>query len=176
VGRTTGRKNGPLGHIAIEILEILANVVDYRSGRLEPSLAYLMRRLKRSKDAVVRALAALRSHGFLTWLRRFEPTGHEGRGPQIRQTSNAYRLALPARALRLLGIHGQDVPLPEDFTHEREARAMEIAAMKAGLSLEELAIVEVDDTRLGSLLAAMGRRVDLRESGKRSGIGSTDFI
>jgi pyrroloquinoline quinone (PQQ) biosynthesis protein C len=30
-----------------------------------------MRRVKRSKDAVVRALANVRSHGFLDWLRRW---------------------------------------------------------------------------------------------------------
>jgi hypothetical protein len=31
-----------------------------------------MGRVKRSKDAVVRALANLRTHGFLDWLRRWE--------------------------------------------------------------------------------------------------------
>jgi hypothetical protein len=62
-----------------------------------------MRKLRRSKDAVVRALQALRAHGFLDWLRRYVPTGQEGRGPQVKQTSNAYRLSMPARAMRLLG-------------------------------------------------------------------------
>lgn len=167
MGRTKGRRNGPLGHVGIELLELLVNLVDYRTGRLEPSVAYLMERLKRSKDAVVRALHALRAHGFLDWLRRFEPTGREGRGPQVRQTSNAYRLAMPTRALRLLGVHGQDAPVPEDYTDERETRAMEIAAMKAGLSLDELALVEVDDDRLGGLLAQLGRLVSERESVRR---------
>jgi hypothetical protein len=50
-----------------------------------------------------RALQALRAHGFLDWLRRYVPTGQEGRGPQVKQTSNAYRLSMPARAMRLLG-------------------------------------------------------------------------
>jgi hypothetical protein len=175
VGRASGRKNGPLGHVAIEILELMTNVVSFRTGRLEPSLAYLMKRLRRSKDAVVRALSALREHGFVNWLRRFEAVEAEGPGPRIKQVSNAYQLALPPRALRLLGIHGQNAPMPEDLTAEREARAMEIAAMKVGLSLEEFAVLEVDDNRLGSLLAQMGRRLDLRESGKRSVTGSTIF-
>jgi hypothetical protein len=166
-GRVAGRRNGPLGHVGVEVLELLANVVSFKTGRLEPSVAWLMDRLKRSKDAVVRALHALRQHGFLDWLRRYEPTGREGRGPQIRQTSNAYRLSIPPRALRLLGIHGQDAPLPEDFTHEREARAIEIAAMKAGLSLEELAVVEVDDGPLARALAGLGRLVQERESAKQ---------
>jgi hypothetical protein len=166
-GRAAGRRNGPLGHVAIEVLDLLANIVNYRSGRLEPSVAWLMERLKRSKDAVVRALQALRAHGFLDWLRRYEPTGCEGRGPQVRQVSNAYRLSLPARALRLLGVHGQDVPLPDDLAQEREVQAMEVAAMKAVLSLEELAVVEVDDDSLGRLLAQLGRHVQERESASR---------
>ena len=71
-GRQRGHRNGPLGHVGLEVLDLLANLVSYRSGRLEPSIAYLMGKLKRSKDAVVRALAALREHGFLDWLRRHE--------------------------------------------------------------------------------------------------------
>ena len=102
-GRQAGRRNGPLGHIAIEVLELLGNLISYRTGRLEPALVTLMRKLRRSRDAVVRALAALRAHGFLDWLRRYEPTEREGRGPQVRQVSNAYRLSLPARAAQLLG-------------------------------------------------------------------------
>jgi hypothetical protein len=167
VGRARWRRNGPLGHVAIEVLELLTNIVDFRSGRLEPAVAFLMKRLRRSKDAVVRALAALREHGFLDWLRRFEPVEREGPGPRIRQVANAYRLLIPPRALRLLGIHGQDVPMPDDVVHEREAQAVEIAAMKAGLSLEELAVVEVDDGPLGRLLAQMGRRVSQCESARQ---------
>lgn len=167
VGRVAGRRNGPLGYVAIEVLDLLANVVNYRTGRLEPSVSWLMDRLRRSKDAVVRALEALRVHGFLDRLRRYEPTGCEGRGPQVRQVSNAYRLVMPPRALRLLGIHGQDVPLPDDLAQEREARAIEVAAMKAGLALDELAVVEVDDDSLGRLLAQLGRHVQERESARQ---------
>jgi hypothetical protein len=109
-GRPTGRRNGPLGHIALEVLEYLSHLVCYRTGRLEPSVAYLMERLRRSKSAIHEALNALRAHGFLDWLRRFEPTGREGRGPQVRQVSNAYRMSLPPRAARLIGA---PPPLPD---------------------------------------------------------------
>lgn len=163
-GRAAGRRNGPLGHVGIEVLELLANLVSYRTGRLEPSVAYLMERLRRSKDAVVRALHVLRSHGFLDWLRRFEPTGREGRGPQVRQVSNAYRLTIPPKALRLLGARGEPAPLPDDLVQEREAQTVEIAAMKASLSLEELATVELEDSKLAKLVAQLGRRVRERES------------
>ena len=49
-----------------------------------------MRALRRSRDVVVKALARLRQHGFLNWIRRIEPTGIEdGSGPRVRQIPNA---------------------------------------------------------------------------------------
>lgn len=166
--RAHGRRNGALGHVALELLELLGNLVSFKTGRLEPSVAFLMDRLKRSRDAVVRALQALRTHGFLDWLRRYEPTGCEGRGPQVRQVSNAYRLVLPPRAARLLGVQAEAVPLPDDLAQELEARRQELAALKAALPLDELAALEVDDGPLGRLLAELGRLVQERESGRQT--------
>jgi hypothetical protein len=80
--RGVGERNGPLGHVALEILRLFARTVHYRTGRLDPSYAYICRQINRSKDAVHRALQALKAHGFLDWLRRYEPTEGEGRGPQ----------------------------------------------------------------------------------------------
>ena len=64
--RRKGRRCGPLGSVAIEVLEYFANLVDVRTGRLEPSIDTLMRRLRRSRDAIVRALKNLRTHGSST--------------------------------------------------------------------------------------------------------------
>lgn len=166
LGRRKGQRNGPLGHVALEALELLSHLVRYRTGRLEPSLAYLTRTLRRSRGAVVRALAALRAHGFLDWLRRYEPTGRQGRGPQVRQVANAYRLSLPARALRLMGRLGQPAPVPDDLHHAQEAQATERRAHKASLPLDELARHEVEDDRLARLLASMGRAVEARGQGR----------
>jgi hypothetical protein len=167
-GRQRGRRTGPLGHVALEVLELLANLTDHRSGRLEPSLAYLMRQLRRSRDAIVRGLAALRAHGFADWMRRFERVEAEGPGPRVRQVSNAYRLVLPPRAARLLGARGQDVPLPDDVAQAQEDRREAVAALKASLGLDELPLVEVADDPLRRALAAMGRELEKRESGRRS--------
>ena len=60
-GRPAGRRNGPLGHVGLEVLELLGNLVSFRTGRLEPSLDTLTRLLRRSRAAVVRALRALRA-------------------------------------------------------------------------------------------------------------------
>ena len=169
--RRAGQRNGPLGHVALEVLELLGHLVSYRTGRLEPSLEYLMRTLRRSKDAIVRALRSLRDHGFLDWLRRYVPTGQEGRGPQVRQTSNAYRLALPAQALRLLGRLMQATPVPDDVSHTQEQHKAEQEAYRASLPLDEFAVLEVEDDRLGRLLASLGRSVQERESARQ-----TEFI
>ncbi len=163
-GRRKGQRNGPLGHVGLEVLELLANLVSYRTGRLEPSYAYLMAKLKRSKDAVSQALTALREHGFLDWLRRHEAIELvEGPGPRVRQVSNAYRLSLPARAARLLGrLTGSTPPLPDDLTQEHEERAAWIADHKASLPLAELPLVEVEDDRLARVLGELGRAVEAR--------------
>ncbi len=163
-GRQAGRRRGPLGHVALEVLELLANLVSYRSGRLEPAITYLMGRLKRSKDAVVRALAALREHGFLDWLRRHEAVELvEGPGPRVRQVSNAYRLSLPARAAQLLGRWLSAAPtLPDDVMQAQEDRAAYLAQHKAALPLSELPLAEVEDDRLARVLGELGRAVEAR--------------
>jgi hypothetical protein len=133
-GKKAGARSGPLGGVALEVLRELLRLVDYRTGRLEPALTTLMARTRRSKDAVVRALKALRRHGFLDWLRRYESTGTKGAGPQVRQISNAYRLSLPPAAERLLGRAGEDAPPPEDLEHAHETRQAE---RRAQLAAEE---------------------------------------
>jgi hypothetical protein len=174
VGRKAGRRRGPLGHVALEVLELLANLVSHRSGRLEPSYAYLMRTLRRSKDAVHQALLALREHGFLDWLRRHERVEvlEDAPGPRVRQVSNAYRLSLPAKAARLLRhfLLGK-TPLPDDMAVEREERAAWLREHKAGLSLSELPLAEVGDDRLARVLGELGRVVEARARAVRGALG-----
>lgn len=164
-----GSRNGPLGGVALEVLELLANVISYKTGRLDPSIDWMMERLKRSRDAIVRALAALRTHGFLDWLRRYVPTGNKGRGPQVVQTSNAYRLALPPRAQRLLGRYGVEAPAPDDDTHRRAQQAAEIERHVASLDLVQRVLFEGDaDDPLTKALAKWADRLQQRESAKRT--------
>ena len=176
VGRQAGRRRGPLGHVGLEVLDLLANLVSHRSGRLEPSYAYLMRTLRRSKDAVHRALKALREHGFLDWLRRHEKVEvlEDVPGPRVRQVSNAYRLSLPARAARLLGHWLDAPPVPDDVAQEREDRVAYLAEHKASLPLAELPLAEVEDDRLARVLGELGRAVEARARAAQVGRAAQD--
>lgn len=166
--RQKGERTGPLGSVAIEVLEYFVNLVDFRTGRLEPSLDTIMGKVRRSRDAVVRALKALRAHGFLDWLRRYEPTDREGSGPQVRQASNAYRLSLPEKALRLLGRFGKAPPSPDDHVAAQAARMAELDAYRKALPLDELALFEAGDNPLGQALARLARSMKQRESAKQT--------
>ena len=170
-----GRRNGPLGSIALEILALFGNLVSYKTGRLDPSLDWIMGTLKRSRDAVVRALKALRDHGFLNWLRRFEPIPSGDRGPQVRQVSNAYRLSAPRRALALLGRWSGRPALPDDDKAARTDRKVIEAEHVASLDLEAFATFQLGDSPLGRALAQMGKAIDLRESARRTEFQSTIY-
>ena len=167
VNRKPGSRYGPLGMVALEVLRELMRLVDFKTGRLEPAIETIMGRLRRCRDAVVRALARLRDHGFLDWLRRYEATGEAGsRGPQVKQITNAYTLMLPKAALRLLGAAFGPAPAPVD---EEERRAAMVAQARA---------YAVDDPQnpdgaVGRAAQTLGRKVAERESAKRteSGLG-----
>lgn len=166
--RQKGERSGPLGSVALDVLRLFVNLIDFRTGRLEPSIATIMDRLGRSRDTIVRALKNLRAHGFIDWLRRYERTGNDGRGPQVQQTSNAYRLSLPEKARQFLGRLGKAPPLPDDHSAAQEARAAELDAYRKALPLDEMALSEVGDTPLGQALATLGRMVQKRESDKQT--------
>ena len=158
-----GKRSGPLGFVALEVLRDLLRLIDYRTGRLEPSIETLMGRLRRSRDAIVRALANLRTHGFLDWLRRWEPTGALN-GPKVKQATNAYRLVLPPAAARLLGFLASPPPEPDDASAAREARKAAQAAMIAALPLDEQPAASGLSGPLAAALARLGRGVMSRSA------------
>ena len=166
-GRQPGKRSGPLGPIGLEVLRELMRLIDYRTGRLEPSITGLMGRLRRSRDAIVRALANLRAAGFLDWLRRWEPTGRD-EGPQVRQASNAYRLTLPPAALRLLGRLAEPTPAPDDDAQRREDHGAAQRAMIDGLPLWEQGTAAAGRSGLGDALDRLGAVLAGCESAKQT--------
>lgn len=175
-GKTT---HGALSHVALEILELFVRLVDHKTGRLDPSIETMMDRLKRSRAAIVNGLAQLRRHGFLDWLRRFVPIEGEGRGPRVRQYSNAYRLALPEAAKRLCRwLMGS--PPPDDFAHATAQRAANWTAyVRAHPPYEQPHLTMGADNPLANVLASLGRKVfgvNERESGSQTESPSQLFI
>ena len=162
-----GERNGPLGPVALQVLRYFVNLVDFKTGRLEPSIETIMGKIRRSRDAVVRALKNLRAHGSLDWLRRYEPTGNES-GPQVQQASNAYRLSLPEKARQLLGRFGKSPPPPDDHGQEQKVWTDAIAAYRASLPMEDRMRMDSDNPALTEALIKLGKSVNKRESAIRT--------
>jgi len=142
-----GKKNGPLGHVGIEVLAQLYRMVDFRTGRLEPSIERLCSELRRSRGAVVAALSRLRHHGFVDWIRRAEPTDNGGAGPQIRQITNAYWLCLPACAAASVGQSLATVPTPDCELARQERDRAELKSMLAQLGLGDRSVASAQTLR-----------------------------
>ncbi|EPR18635.1 hypothetical protein M527_12420 [Sphingobium indicum IP26] len=149
----TARENGKrvLGRTALQILEFLANLAAY-SGRVEPSYRYIMEQVGCCKDSITRALKALHAHGFLEWVRRYIPTG-KNEGPQVQQTTNAYRIKLPALAKRLLERKKETSPIPDDVEWEAIQRARAVEAMRSTLTMREQLAMDFDDPAMAELMA-----------------------
>ena len=171
-----GERSGPLGSVALDVLRLFVNLIDFRTGRLEPSITTIMARLGRSRDTIVRALKNLRAHGFIDWLRRYEPTGNEGRGPQVQQASNAYRLSLPEKARQFLGRLGKAPPPPVDHGQDQRAWSEQIDAYRQALPLDERTQLDVGDTPFGAALVGMAKALMKRESDNQTESPSSSIL
>lgn len=88
VGKQPGRM-GPLGPHTYHVLEAMLGLVDFATGRLEPTYETLMDATGYARSTIGKALRRLRAHGFLDWVRRSRAVStEEGRARE--QTSNAY--------------------------------------------------------------------------------------
>lgn len=90
---------GGISFGAIRLMEVLVAIAARYEGRLEPSAEWLGDALNVPAKSIHAWKEQLKRHGFLTWQRRYVETGQQGqRGPQVRQTSNAYVLTIPQAA------------------------------------------------------------------------------
>lgn len=156
--RKKGQPWGPLGPIGLELLDALYDLVDYRSGRLDPSINFLCAKIRRSKKAVIDAMRRLKENGFVDWIRRTEPIDNPGAGPQIKQASNAYWFGLPAKAAALVArILGRGAPKPDDQLQREAEDAAAVETMLAQAGPEAAARFIAGDSAIGDALAAFGR-------------------
>ena len=157
--KEAGKKNGPLGHVGLEVLAELHRLVDFKTGRLDPAISTICDRIKRSRPAVVAALARLKAHGFLDWIRPAEPTGTEGSGPQVKQITNAYWLTLPDCAAQWLRRSIGEAPEPDCEATRRASQRAELDEMLGQLPLGDQASMLTDDPDLERLLRSLGNSI-----------------
>ncbi|MCZ4341499.1 hypothetical protein O4H52_07800 [Sphingomonadaceae bacterium G21617-S1] len=156
--RKQGQPWGPLGPIGLELLDALYDLIDYRSGRLDPSINFLCAKIRRSKKAVIDAMRRLKENGFVDWIRRTEPIDNPGPGPQVKQATNAYWFGLPAKAAALVArILGRGAPKPDDQVQREADEEASVSAMLEEAGPEAAARFIAGDSPLGDALAALGR-------------------
>lgn len=167
-----GSRLGPIGDTGIRVLHtLLTRCCDFKTGRCEPSIETLMRYTRYARATVVHALARLRKHGFLDWVRRTRKTENErGEGPQVAQETNAYFFELtrlPGRVFKrfkqLLG--GRAAAQAERQRQKDEARReAELAATP--LSRLGTALAGETDSELAALLDRLGEAIEARDRAK----------
>ena len=129
-------RGGLLGRPALAVLRALAEVIDYGTGRLCPSWAWLEARTGYCHDSVWRALRRLHQAGLVAWIGRYQPTGlGRERGPQVAQTSSAYALRLPPELAAIVATMPSTEALAREAARRRqEARAGRLASWREALA------------------------------------------
>jgi hypothetical protein len=89
--RQPGRQDGALGRNGLAVLHALIfDILNYKSGRLEPSYAKIALKACISVRSVARGLVNLKAAGVLHWLRRCSPSADELGRFRLKQDTNAY--------------------------------------------------------------------------------------
>ncbi|MBB5712364.1 helix-turn-helix domain-containing protein [Sphingomonas xinjiangensis] len=143
----------------VRVYEELATLARLNAGKVYPSYEHLAEATGLGRATVARALKLLEQLGLLIRQRRFKQIEAEGPGPRWEQTSNAYRLELPARIAQYLPRWMKPAPLPDDDTHRRQAVVEETRVMVEALPSSEFAKLIVGG-ELGKVLSRIGAHLD----------------
>ncbi|WP_286864074.1 helix-turn-helix domain-containing protein [Sphingobium sp.] len=153
----------------LAVLEALLRIARVQAGRVYPTLEYLAETVGIGRRTVIRALALLTELGFVLAQRRFKRVEIDGVGPRYKQTSNAYRMLMPAWIEAHLPRWLRPAPLPADVVQQEAERIEQTAAMLSSLSRREYALATVDG-QLGKVLARLGSAIDAKESECQPGL------
>lgn len=153
-GRAKGRRRGILTLPEWNVLKALT--LDFwwrKTGKLDPSYSQLCEKTGHGRATIARALDRLEGLGFIERMRRSRIVREGDKVVEVRQTNNAYRLAVPERFRKLLGMRSPP-PIPCD-QHMRNVTAV--------LTIGEMIAEETGKPTLGSALANLGRNVSRAE-------------
>jgi hypothetical protein len=156
-----GKVMGPIGRVGVELYDELLGMRDFRSGRLDPALETIARRLRVAKQTVVAALARLKAHGFIDWFRRTRPVD-DNDGRTVEQDTNAYWFKVPKWAADRVRAALRR-PTPACAAAHAQAQRAELAAMLDAATPEErIAFNNGAEGDLTSALLALQRSLSLR--------------
>ncbi|MEG3166294.1 helix-turn-helix domain-containing protein [Sphingomonas sp. PB2P19] len=155
----TERSIAALTGAAVRVYEEICTLARLNDGKVYPSYDWLAEATGLGRATIARALHVLERVGFLGRQRRFKRLEGEGPGPRYHQTSNVYRLLMPARVVNYLPRWMRPAPLPVDLLQHDQAQAETHAAMLASLSCRELAAVTIAGV-LGEALTRLGAQID----------------
>ncbi|KQR83456.1 hypothetical protein [Sphingomonas sp. Leaf343] len=153
---------GPLQANGIRVLRsIVRRALDFATGRSEPELLTIMKWTGLSKNAVVGALARLREHGFLDWVRRTIRVGEKGQpGPQRKQTSNAYWFGFGRMQNKHRGVWQRFRQLlAKKLANKPPSGATPPKLLTAGSTP-----IRVASGELGAVLASLGAKIESASS------------
>ncbi len=160
--KQSGKRNGELGHVALEVYRELTRIVCFKTGRLEPAIDTICDRVHRSRDAVVRGLNQLQAAGFLDRQRRVESVGNpDPFGPQVKQATNAYKLTVPKAAAELVRrLMRRPTEEQRRVAKERDQQARAAAALDVHDSAEAAGQALGAGTSIAGVLASLGASLD----------------
>ncbi len=162
--RSYGRQDGALGRNGLAVLHaLLFDFLNFRSGRLDPSIAAIAKAACISVSSVKRGLVRLKAAGVVSWLRRCaEVFAADGRF-QLRQETNAYSVR-PASQWR--GFTATTAPVPHPLVWGASPAlpdALDLACRATGAHAMT-AMLETDPADpVARALAALGRAVTGRK-------------
>jgi hypothetical protein len=152
------------------VLEVLLGFVDFASGRCDPALDTICAKARLARATVVRAIEALKEHGF-DKVRRTRRTGRgPTEGPQREQISNAYAFAtrlvaaVQQRFAQLVGGRQR----AEAIQARKKAQAAERQALLARPLGTLGSALHPGDKQMARVLDAIGARLDEASSSSPS--------
>ncbi|TKW64644.1 MAG: helix-turn-helix domain-containing protein [Paracoccus denitrificans] len=133
-------------------------------GRVYPSYEMIADWAIVSRATVHRALKALEAAGLLARLRRYVQTEDETIGARSEQTSNAYRLELPAVVRDLIERRFRPAPMPDDEAQRQRDRLSDHAAMLSSLPKADYIRATTGDAELAKVLVRLWEGIEKRGS------------
>ncbi|MFT9263135.1 MAG: helix-turn-helix domain-containing protein [Zymomonas mobilis subsp. pomaceae] len=165
-------KTKGLSDKAVRLLKMLFRMVDFKTGRLEPTLDTICDRVGYARATVVKLLRQLQDLGFIRWIRRSIKIKADGKGPRRKQTSNAYGFLSPkawpelARQVFERVMRRRNTPIPDDIDHAQEADKAETKAIVESLPPEDFVKAisgDKEPTELTDSLIQLAKSIDRAE-------------